>query len=129
MADKPSKTQTLATGNAADGGTPKELHRQTAKTIQDGVELTWDRLHEGELKPEQAADFYVSSVEALKKFRDRDPRTEPLLRKEKKQKVEREKTFWNVVLGILVGAALTAMLGDLRGCADDGYDSPRYYRR
>ena len=129
MADKSLKDQASSV-DAADGGDRKPLHKQTAKTVQDGVELTWDLLREGELKPEEAADFYVSSVEALKKFKDRDPRTEPVLRKAKKQKDEREKAFSNVMLGVVVGLTLAFLMGDFRGCTDSGYDSPRrYYRR
>lgn len=131
MADKSQKEQASPTVPAADGGDRKPMHKQTAKTIQDGVELTWDMLREGELKPDEAADFYISSVEALKKFKDRDPRTEPLLRKAKKQKDEREKTFSNVMLGILVGLALAFLMsGGFRSCTDSSYDSPRRsYRR
>ena len=128
MADKPQKEQ-ASSGHAADGGDRKPLHKQTAKTVQDGVELTWDLLREGELRPDEAADFYVSSVEALKKFKDRDPRTEPVLRKAKKLKDDREKAFSNVLLGVVVGLTLAFLMGGFRGCADAGYDSPRYYRR
>ena len=130
MADKSPKDQKSSTdAAAADGGDRKPMHKQTAKTVQDGVELTWDMLREGELKPEEAADFYVSSVEALKKFKERDPRTEPVLRKAKKLKDDREKTFSNVFLGIVVGLALAFLLGGGRACTSS-YDSPRqYYRR
>jgi hypothetical protein len=128
MADKSPKDQGSSTD--ADGGDRKPMHKQTAKTVQDGVELSWDMLREGELKPEEAADFYVSSVEALKKFRDRDPRTEPVLRKAKKLKDDRDKAFNNLFLGIVVGLALAFLLsGGFRGCADSSYDSPRHYYR
>lgn len=130
MADKSQKDQASSVDAAADGGDRKPLHKQTAKTIQDGVELNWEMLREGELKPDEAADFYVSSVEALKKFKDRDPRTEPVLRKAKKLKDDREKAFSNVMLGIVVGLTLAFFMGGFRGCTDSSYDSPRrYYRR
>jgi hypothetical protein len=129
MSDKPQKEQASSADAAVDGGDRKPLHKQTAKTVQDGVELTWDLLREGELRPDEAADFYVSSVEALKKFKDRDPRTEPVLRKAKKLKDDREKAFSNIMLGVVVGVALAFLMGSSRGCADAGYDSPRYYRR
>jgi hypothetical protein len=128
MADK-SANPPQAPNGADAAGEGKAVNKQTAKVVQDGVELSWDLLREGELKPEEAADFYVHSVEALRRFRERDPRTEPALRKEKKLKDERGKAFANVFLGIVMGAFLMVFLGGYRGCASD-YDSPRrYYRR
>jgi hypothetical protein len=124
MADKSAKDQE-SSKDAASAAEKKPVHKQTAKTVQDGVELTWDVHREGELKPEDAADFYVSSVEALRKFKERDPRTEPLLRKAKKLKDDRDKAFSNLFLGIVVGLVLAFFIaGSRAGCADS-YDSPR----
>ena len=129
MADKSAKDQ-QSSKDADAGAEKKPVHKQTAKTVQDGVELTWDLHREGELKPEEAADFYVSSVEALRKFKERDPRTEPLLRKAKKLEDEREKFFSNVFLGIIVGMVLASFLfGGLRGgCHDSDDNRGGYYR-
>ena len=130
MADKSPKHQAPSTDEAADSGSRKLMHKQTAKAVHDGVELSWDMVREGELEPDQAAEFYVSSVEALKQFKDRDPRSEPALRKAKKQKEERGKAFGNLLFGVFVGLVLAALFGGgARGC-DASYDNRgRYYGR
>ena len=126
MSDKPAKEQESA--KSADAGEKKPVHKQTAKIMQDGVELTWDMHREGELNPQEAADFYVHSVEALKKFRERDPRTEPVLRAANKQKLETWKAFWNQLKGIGIGLFLAVLLmGGFRACTQGPYESPRRY--
>ena len=79
------------------------VNKQTTKVVQDGVELTWHQEGEGEAKPEDVAKFYVDSVNALQKFKNEDPRTQPELRaqdkarKDFRKKVE-EYVSWGFVL-------------------------------
>ena len=129
MSDKSAKDQESA--KSADVAEKKPaVHKQTAKIMQDGVELTWDMHREGELNPQEAADFYVQSVDALKKFRDRDPRTEPVLRAANKLKNDTWKAFWNQLKGIGIGLFLAMLLmGGFRACAEGSYESPRRYNR
>lgn len=129
MSDKSAKDQESA--KSADAGEKKPaVNKQTAKIMQDGVELTWDLHREGELNPQDAADFYIHSVEALKKFKERDPRTEPVLRAAHKQKLETWKAFWNQLKGIGIGVFLALLLmGGFRACGDSSYETPRRYNR
>jgi hypothetical protein len=53
------------------------VNKYAAKSTQDGLELTWNAEGVGTLDPQNAADFYVESVNALQKFRKADPRTRP----------------------------------------------------
>lgn len=129
MSDKSAKDQESAKGEGATEKKPA-VNKQTAKVMQDGVELTWDLHREGELNPQEAADFYVHSVEALRKFRERDPRTEPMLRAAAKQKSETWKAFWNQLKGMAIGLIVALVLfGGVRACAEGPYESPRRYNR
>jgi hypothetical protein len=64
-------------------------------------------------------------VEALRKFREKDPRTEPLLRAEKKYKAENRKAFQNQLIGVMFGLILAFFLIGSRDCSASSYDSPR----
>lgn len=123
MADKSAKDKD------ADGA-KKPLNKQTAKVVQDGVELTWDVQREGDPDPEAAAKFYAQSVEALRKFRDIDPRTMPALRAADKAKKEFWKALGQQTKGVLIGIAIVMAFSAYRNCDASSYDAPgERYRR
>ena len=123
MADKSAKDKDGA--KAADGEPKKPLNKQTAKVMQDGVELTWDVQREGDPDPEAAAKFYAQSVEALRKFKDLDPRTMPALRAADKKKKDFWKAIANLFWGLVIGMLLMVVFGP-HNCADSS--RPRYRR-
>lgn len=74
------------------------VNKYAAKATQDGVELTWNAERVGTLDPQDAADFYVESVDALQKFRKADPRTRPDLQAWEKA----IKSTFKFIVGLIV---------------------------
>jgi hypothetical protein len=124
MADKSAKNDDAA---KAGDGQKKPLNKQTAKVVQDGVELSWDMQSEGDPDPEAAAKFYAKSVEALQKFKTIDPRIAPELRKIKKDKEDFRKALANQSQGVLVGLILAVLLGAVGRCDVSPRNSSRHY--
>jgi len=127
MADKSAKEKDAP--KPAEGEKKPAVNKQTAKVMQDGVELTWDLQREGEVDADAAAKFYTQSVDALRKFRDADPRTMPELRKAKKTKDDNWQAFVNQAKGVLVGIILVLLFGAYRNCDTSASEGPRRYQR
>jgi hypothetical protein len=92
----------------------------TTRIVQDGMEISWERQRDTPLSPEDAAKLSVEGVEALQKFKDKDPRTQPELRQKKKDREEGEKATryraQGIVFAILFGILFSAFYGgDCRG--------------
>jgi hypothetical protein len=77
-------------------------NKYTAKTTQDGIELTWNLEENRAMTADEVAKFYVDSAKALQKFKADDPRTMPELRRAASSK----KNFWNNVFWLIVGCFL-----------------------
>jgi hypothetical protein len=99
------------------------VNKYTSKTTHDGIELTWNAEKEGGISAKDAAAFYVESVEALQKFRQGDPRTQPGLRAMVKSVT---KWFWICVGLVVLWATYHAGKGDLMS-QPDGWSSERSY--
>lgn len=78
----------------------------TTRIVQDGLEINWEREVSSSLNAEEAAKLSVDAITALQKFKDTDPRTQPELRKKKKESEEQAKAVrwisWGFVIGVVV---------------------------
>jgi hypothetical protein len=92
----------------------------TTRIVQDGMEISWERQRETPLTPEDAAKLSIEGAEALQKFKDKDPRTQPELRQKKKDGEEADKAtkfrLEGVLLaGVAIWLAMAFAAGDCRG--------------
>jgi hypothetical protein len=97
----------------------------TTKIVQDGMEISWEHQRDAPLSVEDAAKLSLEGAEALQKFKEKDPRTQPKLRAEDKAKKDAEKAmkfrFEGVLLALfLFWLAMAASSADCRGAASTG---------
>jgi hypothetical protein len=100
----------------------------TTRIVQDGMEISWEHQRDTPLTPEDAAKLSLEGAEALQKFKEKDPRTQPDLRKQKKDKDEAQKAtkfrLEGVLLaGVLLWLAWALSAADCRGGGSEHYRS------
>lgn len=91
----------------------------TTKIVQDGMEITWEHRRDAPISVDDAAKLSLEGAEALQKFKEKDPRTQPALREADKAEKAAAKAVKHRLEGIMLAGVLAWLAWALAG-ADCG---------